>query len=136
MTTKDRALAEVWNSYRGSAKSRGLLFDLDLREFREMTLSKCHYCGSPPCHATQKWNVKTKQVDFYHWNGIDRVDSNEGYTMENCVPCCITCNRMKLNLDVEDFLNRVRQIYNHSIDRIATLWEEELEVMDNCGEGI
>jgi hypothetical protein len=29
------------------------------------------------------------------YNGIDRVDNEKGYLVENCVPCCFTCNSLK-----------------------------------------
>ncbi len=39
-------------------------------------------------------------------NGIDRVDSNRGYTKENTVPCCSVCNRMKMDSTLDSFIER------------------------------
>lgn len=36
-------------------------------------------------------------------NGIDRVDSSIGYTIQNSVPCCKICNYAKHNLTLEEF---------------------------------
>ena len=38
--------------------------------------------------------------------GIDRINSQKSYTISNCVSCCKTCNVMKLNFSVEDFLEK------------------------------
>jgi 5-methylcytosine-specific restriction endonuclease McrA len=43
-------------------------------------------------------------------NGIDRIDSNKGYTMDNCVSCCWTCNRMKGNMTQQNFLEHISKI--------------------------
>ena len=47
--------------------------------------------------------------------GIDRKDSSKGYTLENCVSCCDICNRMKMQMSENTFLNRIEQIYNYSV---------------------
>lgn len=44
------------------------------------------------------------------YNGIDRVDSEKGYVVGNCVPCCYEVNRAKSNMTQSDFLELVRQI--------------------------
>jgi hypothetical protein len=48
--------------------------------------------------------------EVYIYNGIDRVDSNIGYTLENCVPCCEAVNRMKMDLSKEEFIELCREI--------------------------
>lgn len=42
--------------------------------------------------------------------GIDRIDSNKNYTINNCVPCCGQCNIMKLDYSQKDFLNKCLSI--------------------------
>ena len=44
-------------------------------------------------------------------NGIDRLDSAFGYTLENCVPCCKYCNTAKNTMLVSDFLSWVSRVY-------------------------
>lgn len=44
-------------------------------------------------------------------NGIDRLDSNIGYNIENCVTCCKQCNIMKNVWSEKDFLNKIKEIY-------------------------
>ena len=50
-----------------------------------------------------------------HWikaNGIDRLNSIIGYTIENCVPCCEKCNLMKSNYSENEFLDHIERIRN------------------------
>ena len=42
--------------------------------------------------------------------GIDRIDSNKGYTKDNVISCCEMCNRMKSDYNVKDWLRKVKTI--------------------------
>ena len=75
---------------RHSATRRNIFWDLENEDVEKIINSRCYYCS--------------KLVAF---NGIDRVDSNKGYTKDNCVPCCKKCNFMKCEYSVEHFLNIV-----------------------------
>ena len=44
-------------------------------------------------------------------NGIDRIDSSQGYTNENSVPCCTFCNFAKHTMGKDDFLAWVKRVY-------------------------
>lgn len=57
-----------------------------------------------------------KQPCFYcgeESTGIDRVDSSKDYLMDNCIPCCIKCNRMKMDKTFEEFIDQINKIYCH-----------------------
>ena len=58
-------------------------------------------------------------LDIYWWEtyayGIDRIDSYLGYFVDNCVPCCAECNRMKFKHPQKDFLDIIDKIYNYQI---------------------
>ena len=75
------------------AKHRGLEWTLTDEDTVEMMTSPCVYCGV-----------------LLEINGIDRVDSSIGYVQSNCVPCCKTCNLMKMCLDPTTFVERCRHI--------------------------
>lgn len=46
--------------------------------------------------------------------GFDRINSNLGYTIDNITPACGDCNKMKLDTNLDQFIERVRNIYiNH-----------------------
>lgn len=84
-------------------------FKLTKEQFSILVNSNCHYCGIPP--FTIRGN-KTKSVTKA-LNGIDRVDSSKGYIEGNVVPCCIHCNRAKMDRNIEDFKNWVKVIYKN-----------------------
>jgi hypothetical protein len=64
------------------ARRRGLAFALSREEITEITSAACCYCGGP--------------LPNYGY-GLDRKDNTQGYTRENVVPCCETCNWIKSN---------------------------------------
>jgi ATP-dependent 26S proteasome regulatory subunit len=41
------------------------------------------------------------------------VDNKEGYTIENVVTSCGNCNNLKATLNREEFLEKVRRIYEN-----------------------
>ncbi len=93
--------------YKIGAKKRGLEFDLSNDQFREITKQNCYYCGQKPSNIQKS---KSGHGDFVY-NGIDRIDNNTGYMIENCVPCCAICNIMKRDSSKIDFLNKIKDIY-------------------------
>lgn len=103
------ALNVVFDDYQRNAIKRDFKFELNMEEFRYITQLSCHYCGCEPSNRRQ---TKRMSGEYRH-NGIDRLDSKVGYIKDNCVPCCTKCNRMKWANSEEDFLNQVKNIYNH-----------------------
>lgn len=93
----------LYREYQKNAKKRGVLFRLTKKQFRELTAGSCTYCGCPPS--------KTKSNHSY--NGVDRIDSSKGYTIDNCVSCCYRCNVMKSNLTTRDFVDHIRRVFRH-----------------------
>jgi hypothetical protein len=93
------------SQYKSNAKNKGRAWDLTDEQFRKLTSSPCHYTGKMP--STKK---TARSGEVYIYNGIDRVDSNIGYTLENCVPCCAAVNRMKMDLSKEEFIELCREI--------------------------
>lgn len=87
--------------YKMGAARRGLPFELSVEDFVRLTSSDCHYCGETP----SSWH-KTTATTGYLFNGIDRVENDRGYLKFNCVPCCTTCNRMKMAHSQSDFIEK------------------------------
>lgn len=94
----DINFSQLYRDYKYSSRVRNLVFELTEDEFINLKKQPCKYCGE-------------YYKDFI--NGIDRVDNNEGYSRNNCIPCCRTCNIMKSNLTKEDFLNHCKKIINN-----------------------
>lgn len=51
------------------------------------------------------------KTGYYIYNGIDRVNSDLGYSVKNCVTCCKDCNTAKMNMSIKDFLSMIERIY-------------------------
>lgn len=104
-----------FETYKRSALSRGLAFDLTVDEFREIIEMDCFYCGAHP----KEKKIGETCSGTYRCNGIDRADNNLGYTKENSVPCCSECNFCKGTLSKDKFLDLVRKVYEHSFNTKA-----------------
>lgn len=99
-------------SYVINSRTRGNEIGINEKRFHEIASFRCHYCGSEPKEHTIK--VRGSRVGSgYFANGLDRIDSNMGYEINNVVPCCFVCNRMKSNFSYEDFIKSC-----HSISRM------------------
>lgn len=96
-------------NYKRSAKSRNLEFNLSKLDFIKMTQQNCFYCNAIPI---EKKFVKTANGPAII-NGIDRINNNKGYLLDNCVPCCTKCNLAKHILSTKDFFDLVKSIYLH-----------------------
>lgn len=64
-------------------KKRKLTWTLTLEEYTKLIIMPCYYCnnklGSPVKRSC----------------GLDRLDSNRGYELDNVVSCCFICNTIK-----------------------------------------
>lgn len=103
MTPEEKSPHERYRFYQKRAESKGTVLEFTEEEFNEFTKQPCFYCGGYS-------NSKKYEDQFC---GIDRIDSNKGYSKDNCVPCCYTCNVMKMGLDVYDFLDKVENIHQN-----------------------
>lgn len=100
-------------TYKIGARKRNLEFKIDDDQFKKLTKQNCYYCGREPS-TTQ--HSKNNSGD-YVYNGIDRINNAKGYSLDNCVPCCFICNKMKMDLNVNDFFERIKNIYDkHLLD--------------------
>lgn len=79
----------------GSVNNRAIKCVLSQQEWKRLFFGTCYYCGQPDS------------------NGIDRVDSNGEYTMENCVSCCWGCNHHKKAYSYDQLIAKVREVVAH-----------------------
>jgi hypothetical protein len=99
------------NALKHASERRGIEWRLTDDEAKEMLTSPCVYC---------------KHIDLeVRVNGIDRLDSNVCYTVENCRPCCKDCNYMKGTYDPRTFIERAKKI---------ALCDVEFPEVPNCVE--
>lgn len=91
-----------YNIYKKNAKKRSLQFNLIRDEFALLTSQPCYYCG------------EYSHIYFEEeYSGLDRIDSSKGYIIDNVVPCCEMCNRMKLDYNTSDWLLKMNKILKH-----------------------
>lgn len=101
----------LMNTYKYRCRKTGLSFGLTLNEFQGLTTANCHYCGDVPSQIYRQHTCS--HLSDYVYNGIDRIDSNKGYVVNNCVSCCKTCNYMKRDMNVEGFHTHINKIFLH-----------------------
>ena len=88
-------------------------FTLNKDKFRQLIKQDYYYCGSPP-NQKFKNNDRIKSTHCIY-NGLDRVDNNRGYKLDNVVPCCGICNRAKNALTHDAFIEHCKKIAsNHN----------------------
>lgn len=105
------------------SKERSIL-SITPAEHKEIITQNCHYCGVGPKmfnpYAKSDGSIGKVRVGCQetvnrasiYVNSIDRIDSNLGYILLNCVPCCFMCNRMKTDFRKEEFLDQIEKIHN------------------------
>lgn len=77
----NRSLKGRFRQLKSKAKTRKIDFDLTIEQYCSVVDQKqCVYCQNvlPPTGY-----------------GLDRIDSSKGYSIDNILPCCGICNRIK-----------------------------------------
>lgn len=111
--TNVSATNNIFNVYRREAKKRNFDFLLDKDIFSKLLHQNCYYCGIVPSQIRNAKNIRSSMK----YNGIDRLNSSIGYTIDNCVTCCSSCNISKMSLDHNEFFTLVKKIYEkHGLD--------------------
>src|SRR5262249_12475223 len=106
-------------AYKRRSLQRGFEWALTREQVCALIAATCHYCGTPP--ATVK---PTRQGPFL-WNGIDRLHNDQGYTPENSVTCCRTCNVAKNTMSIEAFAQWVERLASR-----AQHWHPKLPLQE------
>lgn len=82
------------------ALDRGRLMTLTPGQHARLQVRPCHYCHRAP--------------DDDRTHGIDRIDPDRGYTVDNTVPCCTGCNLMKHVQARGAFLRHMDRVARHA----------------------
>ena len=101
------SIRQVISCYKRNAKRRGFEYNLTEEQFKEITQQDCYYCGEKPNNIQKAYHNNGD----YTYNGIDRIDNNKGYTIDNVVSCCFTCNRAKDKHTVKEFYGWIEKVY-------------------------
>lgn len=104
-------LRNLFRSYQRRASSKGFEFMLSLDQAKTLFESVCFYCDAPP-NQVRKGRTADGALD-YVYNGIDRLDSTKGYTEDNTVAACGTCNYAKSILGFDEFCQWIKRVYKN-----------------------
>ena len=85
-----------WHDYKKAAKVRERQWDLTFEQFMTFWQKFCYYCGD---------EIKTI--------GLDRIDNNKGYELDNLVSCCSRCNYAKRKMNQEEFIDHCKKVSRH-----------------------
>lgn len=96
--------------YKRHAARRGFAWKLKFEDVDMIVRKRCHYCGSDLSNIKVTKNCR----EGFKYNGIDRVNSSMGYTLVNVVPCCAICNKAKMDMTTDKFLDWVKRVHAYS----------------------
>ena len=109
----ESVLHTFYLSCKNAAKKRKIDFKLTEKEYDEITKSNCTYCGIEP-----KLKRKNKKDHAQRaMNGVDRIDSNQGYTTKNSTACCKKCNLMKHESSIEEWKEQMIRVLSYYYDK-------------------
>lgn len=104
-------ISQMYANYRAAASRRLLCFELSQENFSALIKQNCHYCRSLPISKENRADVKKGAFkETIPINGVDRVNSDIGYILSNCVPCCSICNRAKASMSYADFFTWIDKL--------------------------
>lgn len=93
---------EYYNNLRKSAKERGHEFKISLEELWELWENQCGFCALSGVRIFLPRGSKDKS-DKTNTASVDRIDSNKGYTKDNCQWVHKRINWMKNNMQDNEF---------------------------------
>lgn len=106
----NRPLRDAYTSYVKGALNRNLEWKLTPEQFEEIVTQNCTYCKAPPKEHYRKARKGKGRGFKLIRNGIDRINNQVGYTLDNCTACCTVCNRMKGAMDIIEFAQQIKRM--------------------------
>lgn len=109
----------LYRDYKVKARQRQYTFTLTETEFRTLVFDNCYYCGSAPANIKK---LKSWPDTFIKYNGVDRRDNKLGYSIDNCVTACYTCNQAKHRMSENVFLQWIQTIAKFQAAKETNQW--------------
>ena len=110
---------QIKRGYKRHAKNRNIEFYLTDDQIRDIITKNCFFCNKPPSQVSRNIDKSKSQVNLDHskfiYNGIDRLNNEKFYKIENSISCCYTCNRMKSDLSYDEFITHIGKIKCHKL---------------------
>jgi hypothetical protein len=96
---KINSMDAQYGVYKRCANDKQLVFEIEIEQYKSIVKLPCHYCAI---------------IQEKGFNGIDRLDSEKGYIVDNVVSCCQMCNYMKKCLSPDVFVKISQHIDSYS----------------------
>ena len=93
MKKYNQTLVGKYTHYKIRATKDKMEWKIDKKDFEKLWKKPCYYCGA-----------------FIETIGIDRINNKIGYLKNNIVPCCAWCNKAKLELLPEQFIEHCKKV--------------------------
>ena len=111
---KGKAINSPWSDFYNQAKRQAKLreipWDINMNQYKEITLNPCHYCGQSLCFETGVC--------------LDRINNYKGYCLNNVLPACSVCNKIRGEyLSVEEAklaISAIKSYRNNNKEIITT----------------
>lgn len=100
---KESTAKQHYQRYKRSAEVMGREFSLSSDQFHSVSSGRCFYCGQE-AQEFQAKSMGSKVSSGYIANGLDRINSSIGYTIDNVVACCFKCNAAKSDMLQSEFI--------------------------------
>lgn len=121
----DSAIVRAFRTFKKNAETRSLPFLLSFAQFKTRITSSCFYCGALPkinCYSAES-KIKVPM------NSVDRRNNKLGYTVENAVAACISCQQSKWDFSEEEFLSWASRLVEYQLrksSKCAIIKNEEI----------
>lgn len=117
----DATLNNAYSTHKCLGKRTGRGY-LEKSDWLSVVTQPCHYCGKMEVRNSavsrrREAHRRVNEADLGKWDvqmvGVDRKDASKGYTLDNVVPCCQRCNRMKLDSSYQEFREEIKTVFKH-----------------------
>src|SRR5262249_48700231 len=85
----DAGIRFAYAEKKSLAKRIGVRFELTLNQYKRLISQNCHYCDAAPVLRGREG------FKFVGQESLDRKNPYGHYTIDNVVPCCLSCNFRK-----------------------------------------
>jgi len=105
----------AYKRVKSDAVRGGREFALPFEWFKHTIHAPCHYCGRVDRNSI---NVASKRpgewlIKDFRYNGIDRLNNEMGYVIQNSIPCCAVCNRAKNSMGYQEFIEYINDMIQY-----------------------
>lgn len=97
--------------------------NLKIEEFYFLSQQPCYYCNALPnnifnhAKTDKKSTQKAKNCGDFIYNGLDRMNPNQGHDKNNVVSCCKYCNFAKSNMSLLEFQTWINRIKKYQTEK-------------------